>query len=95
LRAHGGLDNLPPTPGNGAVRDEQALVAMLAAVGFADAKEQIERVELGYRDVETCGLRCGPTVTGAARTFVRRSAGDIQGYLYRAGANPGRPERAA
>jgi SAM-dependent methyltransferase len=53
LRAHGGLDDLPPPPGNGAIRAEHALVAALASAGFADARERIEPVELGYRDVET------------------------------------------
>jgi SAM-dependent methyltransferase len=53
LRMHGALDDMPPVPGNGAIRGEQALVAALTSASFKDAREQVERVELGYQDVET------------------------------------------
>jgi SAM-dependent methyltransferase len=46
-------EDLPPMPGHGAIRRERALVDVLVSAGFEEAREQVEQVELGYRDVET------------------------------------------
>jgi len=53
LRAYGALDYLPPWPADGGIRRDGALVAALEAAGFDQAREQIEDVELMYRDAET------------------------------------------
>jgi O-methyltransferase / aklanonic acid methyltransferase len=50
LRELGALEGLPPPPGSGAVLREGALVAALAAAGFAGAREPAEPAELHYAD---------------------------------------------
>jgi SAM-dependent methyltransferase len=53
LREQGALDNLPVWPSSGGIRQEGALQASLSAAGFANAREYVEEVELGYADAET------------------------------------------